>query len=82
MRKFFLMIWGISTMALLWLLGSILLSGSTPSRRGSAGTLAEIWAGLTVVYIWARFDSNRKAKREQENDRRLMRAAVKDSMPE
>jgi hypothetical protein len=66
MRKAFLAIWGINTVALLWLFGAILLYGSTPDRRGMAADLAEIWAGLAVVYGWAVFTSRRKAKREKE----------------
>ena len=68
MRKLFLAIWGINTVALIWLFGSILLSGSTPDRRGMAGDLAEIWAGLAVVYGWALFAARRKAKQEKEKD--------------
>jgi CRISPR/Cas system-associated endonuclease Cas1 len=78
MRKLFLTIWGINTVALVWLLGSILLSGSTSNRRNLAGDLAEIWAGLAAVYVLARFASKGKAKQEQEKERRLMRSAVKD----
>ncbi|MCU1220656.1 MAG: hypothetical protein JWN42_1853 [Candidatus Angelobacter sp.] len=66
MRKLFLAIWGINTVALIWLLGAILLYGSTPDRRGMAGDLAEIWAGLAVVYGWARFAVKRKAQQEKE----------------
>jgi hypothetical protein len=66
MRKIFFVIWGINTVALIWLLGAILLYGSTPDRRGMAGDLAEIWAGLAVVYGWALFSSKRKAKQEKE----------------
>jgi hypothetical protein len=65
MRKVFLAIWGINTVALVWLLGAILLYGSTPARRGMAADLAEIWVGLAVVYGWALFTSRRKAKREK-----------------
>ena len=68
MRKFFLAIWGINTVALAWLLGSILLSGSTPDRKGMAGDLAEVWAGLAVLFVWALFAAKRKAKREKEKD--------------
>ena len=66
MRKIFLAIWGINTVALLWLLGAILLYGSTPDRRGMAADLAEVWAGLAAVYLWALFASKRKAKQEKE----------------
>jgi hypothetical protein len=66
MRKLFLVIWGINTVALIWLFGSILLSGSTPDRRGMAGDLAEVWAGLAVVFGWELFASKRKAKQEKE----------------
>jgi hypothetical protein len=66
MRKLFLAIWGVNTVALLWLFGAILLYGSTPDRRGMAADLAEIWAGLAVVYGWALFRSKRKAKPEKE----------------
>jgi hypothetical protein len=66
MRKFFFAIWGINTVALAWLFGSILLYGSTPERRGLAGDLAEIWAGLAVVYGWVLFTARRKAKQQTE----------------
>ncbi len=66
MRKLFLAIWGINTVALVWSLGAILLYGSTPNRRGMAAGMAEIWAGLAAVYIWALFASKRKAKQERE----------------
>ena len=66
MRKLFLVIWGINTVALVWLFGAILLYGSTPDRRGVGADLAEIWDGLAVVYGWAVFTSKRKAKREKE----------------
>jgi hypothetical protein len=49
MRKFFWTVWGINTVALAWLLGSLLLTGSTPSRTDMAGDLAEIWAGLAAI---------------------------------
>jgi len=67
-RKIFLVIWGINTVALIWLLGAILLYGSTPDRRGMAGDLAEIWAGLglAAVYGLALFTVKRKAKQEKE----------------
>jgi hypothetical protein len=66
MRKFFLAIWGINTVALVWLFGAILLYGSTPDLRGMAADLVEIWAGLAAVYGWALFTSKRKAKQEKE----------------
>ena len=66
MRKLFLVIWGINTVALVWLFGAILFYGGTPDRRGVAADLAEIWAGLAVVYGWAVFTSKPKAKREKE----------------
>ena len=66
MRKLFLAIWGINTVALVWLFGAILLYGGTPHRRGMAGDLAEVWAGLAAVYVWAVFAAKRKAKREKE----------------
>jgi hypothetical protein len=66
MRKFLLAIWGINTVALLWLFGAILLYGSTPDRRGMAADLVEIWAGLAAVYGWVLFTSKRKAKQEKE----------------
>jgi hypothetical protein len=66
MHKLFLAIWGINTVALIWLFGSILLSGSTPDRRGMAADLAEIWAGLAAVYAWALFAAKRMAKQEKE----------------
>jgi hypothetical protein len=53
-----------STLA--WLLGSLLLTGSTPSRRDMAGDLAEIWAGLAAIAGWALFTSKRKAKQRKE----------------
>jgi hypothetical protein len=65
MRKLFLAIWGINTVALAWLVGTMLLYGSTPDRKGMAADLAEIWAGLAVVYGWALFRSKRKAKQEK-----------------
>jgi len=65
MRKLFLAIWGMNTVALVWLLGAILLYGGTHERKGMAGDLAEIWAGLAVVYGWAVYTSRRKAKQEQ-----------------
>ena len=64
MRKLFLIIWGINTVALAWIFSSILLYGSTPDRRGFAGDLAEIWAGLAAVYGLALFMSKRKAKQD------------------
>ena len=66
MRKLFLAIWGTNTVALVWLFGAILLYGSTPERKGMAGDLAEIWAGLAAVYLWALFASKRKAKQERD----------------
>ena len=66
MRKLFLAIWGINTVALVWLLGSILLIGSTPDLRNFAGDLAEIWVGLAAVYVWALITAKRKAKQEKE----------------
>jgi hypothetical protein len=66
MRKLFLVIWGINTVALLWVLGAILLYGGTPHRKGMAGDLTEIWAGLAVVYITALFMAKRKVKREKD----------------
>jgi hypothetical protein len=66
MRKLFLAIWGINTVALLWVFGAILFYGSTPDRRGMAADLAEIWAGLAAVYGWALFTAKRKAKQEKE----------------
>jgi hypothetical protein len=66
MRKLFLVIWGINTVALVWVLGAILLYGSTPSRKGMAADLVEIWAGLAAVYGWVVFASKRKAKQERE----------------
>jgi len=66
MRKVFLAIWGINTVALIWLLGSILLSGSTPDRKGMAGDLAEVWTGLAVVFVWALIAAKRKAKQAKE----------------
>jgi hypothetical protein len=66
MRRAFLAIWGINTAALAWVLGSIVLYGSTPERRGMAADMAEIWAGLAAVYVWALFTSKRKAKQEKE----------------
>jgi hypothetical protein len=66
MRKFFLAIWGINTVALAWLFGSILLSGSTPDRRALAGDLTEIWVGLAAVYGWVLFTARRRAKQEIE----------------
>jgi hypothetical protein len=66
MRRLFLAIWGINTVALTSLFGSILLSGSTPESRGMAGDFAEVWAGLAVVYGWALFASKRKARQEKE----------------
>ena len=66
MRKLFLAIWGINTVALAWLFGSILLYGSTPDRRAMAGDLAEIWAGLAAVYVWALYAARRKAKQARE----------------
>jgi hypothetical protein len=66
MRKLFWAIWGINTVALVWSLGAILLYGGTPDRRGMAADMAEIWAGLAAVYVWALFTSKRKAKQEKE----------------
>jgi hypothetical protein len=66
MRKLFLAIWGINTVGLVWSLGAILQYGSTPDRRGMAADMAEVWAGLAAVYIWALFTSKRKAKQEKE----------------
>jgi hypothetical protein len=66
MRKLFLAIWGINTVALAWLLGSILLYGSTPDRRGMAGDLAEVWAGLAAVYGLALLAARRKARQAKE----------------
>jgi hypothetical protein len=60
MRKFFFAIWGINTVALLWLFGAILLYGGTPKRKAMAADLAEIWAGLACVAGWAIFTSRRK----------------------
>jgi hypothetical protein len=77
MRKLFLVIWGINTVALAWLLASILLLGTTPDRKHFAGELTEIWVGLAAVYGWALFASKRRAKQE-EKERRLMRAAVNE----
>jgi hypothetical protein len=75
MRKLFLAIWGINTVALVWSLGAILLYGSTAKRRGMAADMAEIWAGLAAVYIWALFTSkrrqSRKKKRPQRHARRI-----------
>jgi hypothetical protein len=66
MRKFFFAIWGINTVALVWLFGSILLYGSAPDRRAFAGDLTEIWVGLAAVYAWVLFTARRKAKQETE----------------
>jgi len=66
MRKLFFAIWGINTVALIWLFGAILLYGGTPHRKGMAADMAEIWAGLAVVYGWALFAAKRKAKQEKE----------------
>ena len=65
MRRFYFVVWGINTVALVWTLGSILLYGSTPGRQGMAGDLTEIWAGLAAIYAWVLFRSRRKAKRER-----------------
>jgi hypothetical protein len=66
MRKFFLVIWGINSVALVCLFGAILLYGGTPDRKARAGDLAEIWVGLAVVYGWVMFTTRRKAKQETE----------------
>ncbi|HXO37757.1 MAG TPA: hypothetical protein VN872_03925 [Candidatus Acidoferrum sp.] len=66
MRKLFLVIWGINTVALAWLFGAMLLYGSTPYLRGMAADMVEIWVGLAAVYVWALFASRRKAKQEKE----------------
>jgi hypothetical protein len=66
MRKLFFAIWGINTVALAWLFGSILLYGSTPDRSGLASDLAEIWVGLAVVYGWVLFTSRKKVKQQTE----------------
>ena len=66
MRKVFLVIWGINSVALLWLFGSILLYGGTPGRKDMAGDLAEIWAGLAAVYVWAMYAAKRKARQAKE----------------
>ncbi|HXA83717.1 MAG TPA: hypothetical protein VNZ47_01500 [Candidatus Dormibacteraeota bacterium] len=68
MRKLFFVIWGINTVALVWLLGAILLYGGTSHRKEMAGDLAEIWAGLAAVYVWAVFAAKRKANQEKEKD--------------
>jgi hypothetical protein len=66
MRKVFLVIWGINTVALAWLIATMLLYGSTPYRKGMAADMVEIWAGLAAVYGWVLFTSKRKAKQEKE----------------
>jgi uncharacterized membrane protein YuzA (DUF378 family) len=66
MRKLYLFIWGINTMALVWLVGSIVLYGSTPGRRAMATELFEIWVGLAAVYAWAMYASRRKAKQKRD----------------
>jgi hypothetical protein len=66
MRKLFFAIWGINTVALLWVFGAVLFYGTTPYRRGMAGDLAEVWIGLAAVYGWALFTAKRKAKQEKE----------------
>ena len=66
MRRFFSVIWGINTVALVWLFGSILFYGATPDRRALAGDLTEIWVGLAAVYGWVLFTARRKAKQETE----------------
>jgi hypothetical protein len=66
MRKLFFAIWGINTVALVWMFGSILLNGSTPDRKGLAADFFEIWCGLAAVAGWALFTSKRKAKLARE----------------
>jgi hypothetical protein len=62
MRKFFFAIWGVNTVALLWLFGAILFYGGTPDRKAMAADLAEIWAGLACVAVWAYFNYREKGK--------------------
>ena len=66
MRKLFFAIWGVNTVALVWMFGSILLNGSTPARRGLAADLFEIWCGLAAVAAWALFTSKRKSKQAKQ----------------
>ena len=80
MRKLFLAIWGINTVALVWLFGAILLYGSTPHRKEMAGDLAEIWAGLAAVYVWALFTAKQRPSKKKKRPLRDDNSELEDAI--
>ena len=79
MRKLFLVIWGINTVALAWLFGAMLLYGSTPYLRGMAADMVEIWVGLAAVYVWALLRrGERQSKKKKSPQREVRRIEVRD----